>query len=92
MKPYKKNVSHLFEAGGEFWEVTLFGKEWLEFTEVSKNGQEDTHMSGFVELKDGKWVLDSDSRRSIDTYGPGYEVLEAFFNTHGVPCDDNTNE
>lgn len=88
MSAYTKRVSWTFEVEDEVWEVTEVGPKYMCVSETRMNGQEDTHVSFVVALKDGDWVID-EGREMIADYREEATVhaLEAFFKTHGVPED-----
>ena len=89
-KPYEKRVRYHFECAHENWAILSFDAISVYFEETRKNGQEDTHMSGEAEFKDGKWVLEEDTRKEIAEYlgksTPG--ALERYFNKHGMPASN----
>ena len=57
MTVFNRVVFFRFECCHVQWYVTRFGKDFVEFEEVRKNGQEDVHMSGVAELSGGKWSI-----------------------------------
>lgn len=89
MKPYEMKIAWLFEVDGEFWSCTGIYNHGnsIDFEEVDKNGQEDTHIYGTAELVDGAWRLDKPTRHEIELYRSEQTAddLEKFFNEHGPP-------
>lgn len=69
MTGYTLHQELRFEVCNEEFSLTRSG-ECLYVEETRKNGQEDCHMSGELELIDGRWNWADDySRRQFATYG-----------------------
>lgn len=85
--PYRKIVEWHFSVGGDVYALTRFDNVTLSVEETGKNGQEDTHFYGELELIDGKWLLDESSRKHLTFYESTQtaDALEAFFDEHGLP-------
>ena len=82
---YKTETRWLFELDGKWWAIDRTGWGFIEFEEVEKNGQEDTHMSGRAECgPDGRFRI-TEGRELLEDYGPGPKPFEDFFTMHGVP-------
>ena len=84
--PYVKQTSYYFVVDGVGFNITNIHKDWLEIEEDAKNGQEDTHFMGTMELREGRWVV-NECRDNLFYIGISPETLEYFINTHGVPSD-----
>jgi len=84
---YTKRVTYTFEAGGETWEIDGWNDDWVEISETSKNGQEDTHCSATLEFKDGIWEMDEWCRKQLDMYWYGYTADEIikYITENGLP-------
>lgn len=93
-KPFRRYVTYQFEVAHEIWEVTGSSENSIGFSETEKNGQEDTHIAGELNLIDGKWKLEEWTRESIDMYrnDETADAIEAFFDKHGPPTDSNTKK
>ena len=75
--PYTRHISYTFTVRDEVLciesqGVTSDGLRWLRIEETRKNGQEDTHMSGYiVQTEDGEnWEWDEleGGSEQFDTY------------------------
>lgn len=89
MKPYEMKIAWQFEVDDEYWICTGIHNHGnsLDFEEVDKNGQEDTHIYGTAEKVDGQWKLDNSTRLGVMLYRGDRtaNALEKFFNEHGPP-------
>jgi hypothetical protein len=84
-------ITH-FEVLDEPWVVLTFAENVIEFEE-NNNEHPDCHMigmTGTAERFDGRWKIDESSRRQIEMYyrrGMA-DAIEAFFDKHGPPRED----
>lgn len=84
MNPYKTTIIYEFEIDGEYFGITDFGADFFEVDEMTKNGQEDTHMGGYAVLKDGAWAWDYESFSEYMDAGTAAAIL-AYVTEHGLP-------
>lgn len=83
--PYVKQTTYYFVVDGVGFNIIGVHGHWLEIEEDAKDGQEETHFCGTMELQDGKWVV-MEGRENLEQYlcfGP--ESLEQYLDTHGAP-------
>lgn len=90
--PFTRHVSYSFTVRGEDYSVLSFTDTQVCIEEERKNGQEDCHFYGELNLINGRWVLDDDAVDHLETYMSDEDAsaIEAFFNEHGLPVKDST--
>ena len=88
MNAYSKRVTHHFTADLE-WVITDFGEAWCEFDEVRELLD-----AGFARCRasiiDGRWRLSGKTRKSLRSETA--DLLETFFNEHGMPEAEDDND
>lgn len=88
---YRLHKELRFEVCGEEFTVTQLyagDQSTLFVEEVRKNRQEDTHMAGELQLRNGKWEWEDDwARKQFARYGnEGVEVaIPAYLDAHPIP-------
>lgn len=88
--PFTRCVSYTFTIRNEEYNVLSFNDTQIHIEETRKNGQEDTHFYGELNLTDGRWILDEAAREHLEFYVGDKEApaIEAFFNEHGSPTKE----
>ncbi len=84
---YESSTVYTFEAGDVTWATITVASDKVMFEETEKNGQEDCHVYGTVELgADGQWQLtEGEEGMRMYCYATTAERVVAFFNEHGSP-------
>ena len=93
-KVYTQRIITLFSVDNTRLVITDYGSDYACIEEVAKNGQEDTHMSGTVELDDDgqfDWSKEDKDYNMFEKYASKQFAAQilTFFNTHGLPTHDN---
>lgn len=92
-KPYKQDKRWLFTVDDEVLAIVDINKERtvIEIEETRKNGQEDTHMRGYMELVNRKWQWSADDdypENFSEYYSKRFaDSIVKFVNEHGLPGD-----
>ncbi len=88
---YKRMVSFEFVVDG-IWLVTTgihrnSNGVFIDVEELRKNGEEDTHMHGYLKLTDGKWSWDPDEHENFSKYESESfaDAIVAFVNENPPP-------
>lgn len=91
---YRQKVITSFSVDRTCLVITDYGSDYACIEEDAKNGQEDTHMKGTVELReDGKfdWSDEDNEYNLFAKYASqkfADDIVE-FFNKHGLPSHEN---
>lgn len=86
-RPYRRVTAYHFRVEGEEIAITQIGQDYVCVEEVSKNGQEDTHMAGvLVMTTDGQFVWEEGeemfARYTDQSVADG---IREYLNKHGLP-------
>ncbi len=82
--PYTKTVIYEFEIDGEHFGIDRFDADSFSCEEMTKNGQEDTHMGGEAVLVGGVWKWDYESFSDYLGADAAASIL-AYVQKHGLP-------
>lgn len=83
--PYTVRVEFRFETGGETYALIPAGED-LIVEDARKNGQEDTHCSGVLELVNGRWQFCEDENGEMfETYMSGRQPILEYLREFGDP-------
>ncbi len=87
LSAYKPIVEYHFQVAGVDFAITSWDAKNVCVEETHKNGQEDTHFCGDLEMRCGRWVLTKYSRKHLVTYWSKNvaDSLERYLNMHGLP-------
>lgn len=84
---YKKHILWIFEAKGEFFALSDIEPDCCMIEEIRKNGQEDCHFRGVLELqKNKRWKLIEGAETLEEYFGKPYiRAIEKHINEWGMP-------